>query len=71
MRSTPKNHRKALKALALGFATAGIFATTASAGLGNGPIPGQYPDLEAEQAMIQAPSFSPITSEAEVYAGEL
>jgi hypothetical protein len=31
MRSTRKNQRKALKALALGFATAAIFATTASA----------------------------------------
>ena len=31
MRSTRKNQRKALKALALGFATAAIFTTTASA----------------------------------------
>jgi hypothetical protein len=77
MRSTRKNQRKALVALALGFATAAIFATTASAGLGTGglgtePIPGQYgADLEAEQAMIQASSSSPITSTAEVPASEV
>jgi hypothetical protein len=71
MRSTRKNQRKALVALALGFATAAIFATTASAGLGTGPIPGQYPDLEAEQAMIEASSSSPSTSAAEVDAGQL
>jgi hypothetical protein len=63
-----KNHRKALVALALGFATAAIFAASASAM----PIPGQYSaDLEAEQAMIQAPSFSRITSAADLYAGQL
>ena len=71
MRSTRKNQRKALVALALGFATAAVFATTASAGLGTGPIPGQYPDLEAEQAMIEASSSSPSTSAAEVDAGQL
>ena len=72
MSGTRKNQRKALVALALGFATAAIFATTASAGLGTGPIPGQYSaDLEAEQAMIQAPSFSRITSAADLYAGQL
>ena len=57
-------------ALAFGFATAAIFATTASAQVGTGPIPGQYAsDIEAEQAMIQAPSFSRITNAAELYAG--
>ena len=71
MRSTRKNQRKALVALALGFATAAIFATTASAGLGTGPIPGQYPDLEAEQALIEASHSSPSTSAAEVDAGQL
>jgi hypothetical protein len=71
MRSTRKNQRRALVALALGFATAAIFATTASAGLGTGPIPGQYPDLEAEQALIQSSSSSPSTSAAEVDAGQL
>jgi hypothetical protein len=72
MRSTGKNLRKAVTALALGFATAAIFTTTASARLGTDLVPGQYAaDLEAEQAMIQAPSFSPITNAAELYAGEL
>ena len=72
MRSTLKNQRKALTALALGFATAAIFATTASARLGTDMVPGQYSaDLEAEQAMIQAPHFSRITSAAELYAGQL
>ncbi|HET9673855.1 MAG TPA: hypothetical protein VFP31_03530 [Gaiellaceae bacterium] len=72
MRSTRKNQRKAIKALALGFATAAIFATTASAGVGTDITPGHYSsDLEAEMAMIQAPSFSAITSPAELYAGQL
>jgi hypothetical protein len=72
MRSTRKNQRTALKALALGFATAAIFATTASAGVGTEITPGQYSaDLEAEMAMIQAPSFTAITSPAELYAGQL
>lgn len=72
MRSTLKNQRKGLMALALGFATAAIFATTASARDGTDLVPGQYAaDLEAEQAMIQAPSFSRITSAAELYAGQL
>jgi hypothetical protein len=72
MRSTLKNQRKALAALALGFATAAIFATTAAARVGTEPTPGQYSsDLEAEQAMIHAPRFSQITSAAELYAGQL
>ncbi len=72
MRSTDQNQRKALKALALGFATAAIFATTASAQVSTEITPGQYSaDLEAEMAMIQAPSFSAITSPAELYAGQL
>ena len=72
MRGTLKNQRKALMALALGFAIAAIFATTASARVGTDLVPGQYAaDLEAEQAMLQAPSFSRITSAAELYAGRL
>jgi hypothetical protein len=72
MRSTLKNQRKALTALALGFATAAIFATAAAANIGTGPTPGQYSsDQEAEQELIHAPRFSPITSAAELYAGQL
>ena len=72
MRSTLKNQRKALTALALGFATAAIFATGAAANIGTGPTPGQYSsDQEAEQELIHAPRFSPITSAAELYAGQL
>lgn len=72
MRTTLKNQRKALTALALGFATAAIFATTAAAGVGSAPTPGQYSsDLEAEQELIHAPRFSQITSAAELYAGQL
>jgi hypothetical protein len=72
MRSTLKNQRNALTALALGFATAAIFATTSAARVGTEPTPGQYSDdLEAEQAMIHAPRFSRITSAAELYAGQL
>jgi hypothetical protein len=69
---TTKNQRKALTALALGFATAAIFATAAAASVGTEPTPGQYSsDLEAEQELIHAPRFSPITSAAELYAGQL
>jgi len=69
---TTKNQRKAITALALGFATAAIFATAAAASVGTEPTPGQYSsDLEAEQALIHAPRFSPITSAAELYAGQL
>ena len=72
MRSTLKNQRKALTALALGFATAAIFATGAAANIGTGPTPGQYSsDQEAEQELIHAPRFSLITSAAELYAGQL
>jgi hypothetical protein len=72
MRSTRKTHWKALTALAIGVATAAIFTTTASARVGTDIVPGQYSaDLEAEQAMIQAPSFSKITSPAQLYAGQL
>jgi hypothetical protein len=72
MRNTLKNQRKALTALALGFATAAIFATAAAASIGTGPTPGQYSsDQEAEQELIHAPRFSPITSAAELYAGQL
>jgi len=72
MRSTLKNQRKALTALALGFATAAIFATAAAASVGTEPTPGQYSsDQEAEQELIHAPRFSPITSAAELYAGQL
>jgi hypothetical protein len=72
MRTTLKNQRKALTALALGFATAAIFATAAAASVGTAPTPGQYSsDLEAEQELIHAPRFSPITSAAELYAGQL
>jgi hypothetical protein len=69
---TTKNQRKAFTALALGFATAAIFATAAAASVATEPTPGQYSsDLEAEQALIHAPRFSPITSAAELYAGQL
>ena len=69
---TTKNQRKALTALALGVATAAIFATAAAASVGTEPTPGQYSsDLEAEQELIHAPRFSPITSPAELYAGQL
>jgi len=72
MRTTFKNQRKALTALALGFATAAIFATAAAASVGTEPTPGQYSsDQEAEQELIHAPRFSPITSAAELYAGQL
>jgi len=72
MRTTLKNQRKALTALALGFATAAIFATAAAASVGTEPTPGQYSsDQEAEQELIHAPRFSPITSAAELYAGQL
>jgi hypothetical protein len=72
MRTTLKNQRKALTAMALGFATAAIFATAAAASVGTAPTPGQYSsDLEAEQELIHAPRFSPITSAAELYAGQL
>ena len=72
MRTTLKNQRKALTALALGFATAAIFATAAAASVGTAPTPGQYSsDLEAEQELIHAPRFSAITSAAELYAGQL
>jgi hypothetical protein len=72
MRTTLKNQRKALTALALGFATAAIFATASAASVATEPTPGQYSsDLEAEQALIHAPRFSPITSAAELYAGQL
>lgn len=42
MRSTRKNQRKALKALALGFATAAIFTTTASAQVAGVPEGDNY-----------------------------
>jgi hypothetical protein len=72
MSTTLKNQRKALTALALGFATAAIFATASAASVATEPTPGQYSsDLEAEQALIHAPRFSPITSAAELYAGQL
>jgi hypothetical protein len=76
-----KNNRKALKALALGFAAAAIFTTTASA-----KVMGVFPAQSAEISYLswgataddlgpfaaqQAPTFSRITSAAELYAGQL
>jgi hypothetical protein len=80
MRST-RNHRKALTAMALGFAIAALFTTTASAqvrseavGASSSEISylswGATADDLGPFAAAQAPSFSRITSPAELYAGQ-
>jgi hypothetical protein len=74
-----RNHRKALTAVALGFATAALFTTTASAQVrseaaGASEISylswGATADDLGPFAAAQAPSFSRITSPAELYAGQ-
>jgi hypothetical protein len=78
MRTTPKN-RKALSALVLGFATAAVFSPTASAKVldsGEQQQASEIPYLShgATAASVQAskaPSFSAITSAADLYAGTL
>jgi hypothetical protein len=70
MRRFRRNFRKAVKALALSLAATAVFTGTASASLSGMP-PGYAPEIEAELALIEAPSFSPITSPAELYAGQL
>ena len=68
----PGRYLKAFTALTLGVATAAIFTTPASARVGTDIVPGQFSSvLEVEQAMIQAPTFSKITSPAQLYAGQL
>ena len=76
MRNTPKI-RKALSALVLGLATAAVFSPTAPARVlesGGQQQATEIPYLShgatAETVLAaQAPSFSPITSAAEMYAG--
>ena len=80
MRSS-RNTRKALIALALGFATAALFTTTASAqvrseaaGASSSEISylswGATADDLGPFAAVQAPSFSRITNPADLYSGQ-
>jgi hypothetical protein len=71
MRRFRRSWRRAFRAFVLSFAVAAVLAGPASAQVGNQMPPGYAPDVEAELAIIEAPSFSPITSPAELYAGRL
>ena len=71
MRRFRRNFRKSVKALAFSFVAAAVFTGTASARPGSDMPPGYAPEIEAELALIGAPSFSPITTPADMYAGEL
>ncbi len=71
MRRFRRSWRRALRTFVLSFAVAAVLAGPASAQVGNQMPPGYAPDVEAELALIEAPSFGPITSPAELYAGRL
>jgi hypothetical protein len=71
MRRFRRSWRRAFRTFSLSFAVAAVLAGPASAQVGNQMPPGYAPDVEAELAAIGAPSFSPITSPAELYAGRL
>ena len=71
MRRFRRSWRRAFRTFVLSFAVAAVLAGPASAQVGNQMPPGYAPDVEAELAMIEAPTFSPIRSAAELYAGRL
>jgi hypothetical protein len=70
MRRFWRSWRRTLKTFVFAFVVAAVFSGTASAVESPMP-PGYAPEIEAELAMMDAPSFSRITSPAEVYAGQL
>ena len=71
MRRFRRSWRRAFRTFVLSFAVAAVLAGPASAQVGNQMPPGYAPDVEAELAMIEVPTFSPIRSAAELYAGRL
>ena len=71
MRRFRRSWRRAFRTFVLSFAVAAVLAGPASAQVGNQMPPGYAPDVEAELAMIEALTFSPIRSTAELYAGRL
>ena len=70
MRRFRRSWRRAFRTFVLSFAVAAVLAGPASAQVGNQMPPGYAPDVEAELA-IESPTFSPIQSAAELYAGRL
>ena len=60
MRRFRRSWRRALRTFVLSFAVAAVLAGPASAQVGNQMPPGYAPDVEAELALIEAPSFGPI-----------